>query len=312
MKKLVMFLLVIGFIAILAACGSGASSSSSSSKDSSHKGWPKQMTLVELPNPDDPNAGNVTQPELRNYLSKKLGIPVNEYQSSGGYAPGIEAISSGKLDVMVASPQSFFQANKEAGVDLLARPKSSPAYYSVFITKKDNKEINTINDLKGKSFAFVDPNSSSGYLYPKGTLVQKLKLNPDLVEKSGYFFKNVTFSRSHPNSVEGVVMGDYDGATVAKSVLDGMIKSGTIKKDDIKIIGRTDTIPDATYIIRKNLPSSFKKAVRNAFVSFHNATYFKAVQNNPKGGFIATKQNYYDPALKMLKSIHAIKEGEAK
>jgi len=308
MKKLLMFFLVVGLITILGACGSGASSSSSNSQGSDHKGWPKQMTLVQMPNENNPSAGTAMYPALQKYLSKKLGIKVNEYQSSGGYAPGIEALASGKLDVMVASPMSYFQANKLAGADLLVTPQvKGQEYYTVFITKKDNKDINTISDLRGKSFAFVDAASSSGYLYPKATLVQKLKLNPDLVEKSGYFFKNVTFSQSHPNSVEGVVMGDYDAAAVAKGEIDSMIQSGTIKKDDIKIIGRTDNIPDATYIIRKNLPNSFKKAVRNAFVSFHNKAYFKAVHNDPNARFVATNQNFYDPALKMLGSIHALK-----
>lgn len=310
MKKLSKFFLTVGLISTLAACGNGASSSSSASADTVYKGWPEELTLVQMPNENNPNAASM-HTALRDHLSKELGIEVKEFEG-GSYAVGIEALASGKLDVMLASPMSYYQANQLAGAELLVTPQvEGYEYYTAFITKKDNEEINNMEDLKGKNFAFVNAASSSGYLYPKGTLVQEFNLDPDSVEQSGYFFENVTFSESHPNSVMGVMMGDFDAAAVAIGQLDSMIEAGTIKEDDFKIIGQTQDIPDASYIVRGDLPEDFKNALKDAFVSFEDEKYFEAVHNDPKARFVATKQDYYDPTIEMLDAINALEE-EAK
>ncbi|QNF28694.1 MULTISPECIES: phosphate/phosphite/phosphonate ABC transporter substrate-binding protein [Metabacillus] len=310
MKILSKFFLTVGLISTLAACGNGASSSSSASADTANKGWPEELTLVQMPNENNPNAASM-HTALRDHLSKELGIEVKEFEG-GSYAVGIEALASGNLDVMLASPMSYYQANQLAGAELLVTPQvEGYEYYTAFITKKDNKEINNMEDLKGKNFAFVNAASSSGYLYPKGTLVQEFNLDPDSVEQSGYFFENVTFSESHPNSVMGVMMGDFDAAAVAIGQLDSMIEAGTIKEDDFKIIGQTQNIPDASYIVRGDLPEDFKNALKDAFVSFEDEKYFEAVHNDPKARFIATEQDYYDPTIEMLDAINALEE-EAK
>ncbi|WP_161809762.1 phosphate/phosphite/phosphonate ABC transporter substrate-binding protein [Peribacillus muralis] len=310
MKKLSKFILTVGLVSTLAACGNGEGSSSSTSADTENKGWPKELTLVQMPNENNPNAASM-HTSLRNHLSEELGIEVKEFEG-GSYAVGIEALASGNLDVMLASPMSYYQAHKKADAELLVTPQvEGLEYYTAFITKKDNDEINKMEDLKGKNFAFVNAASSSGYLYPKGTLVKEFDLDPDSVEQSGYFFENVTFSESHPNSVMGVMMGDFDAAAVAKGQLDSMIEAGTIKEDEFKIIGRTDDIPDASYIVRGNLPEDFKKALRDAFVSFEDEKYFEAVHNDPKARFVATEQDYYAPTIEMLGAINALEE-EAK
>ncbi|WP_419892963.1 phosphate/phosphite/phosphonate ABC transporter substrate-binding protein [Oceanobacillus kimchii] len=300
------FFLIVGLITTLAACGNEASSQSSS-EGADNKGWPEELTLVQMPNENNPNAASMHS-ALRDHLAEELGIEVKEFEG-GSYAVGIEALASGNLDIMLASPMSYYQADQKAGAELLAIPQvEGQEYYTAFIAKEDNGEINNLEDIKGKNFAFVNAASSSGYLYPKGTLVQEFDLDPDLVEQSGNFFENVTFSESHVNSVMGVKMGDFDAAAVAIGQLDSMVEAGTIKKDEFKIIGRTDDIPDASYIMREDLPEDFKKALRDAFVSFEDEKYFEAVHNDPKARFVAPEQDYYDTTIEMLEAINALEE----
>lgn len=306
-KILSKFLLIVGLVTMLAACGNEASSKSSDSDGTENKGWPEELTLVQMPNENNPNAASM-HTSLRDHLSEELGLEVKEFEG-GSYAVGIEALASGNLDVMLASPMSYYQADQKAGAELLVIPQvEGQEYYTAFITKKDNEEINNMEDLKGTNFAFVNAASSSGYLYPKGTLVQEFDLDPDLMEQSGYFFENVTFSESHANSVMGVKMGDFDAAAVAIGQLNSMIEAGTINEDEFKIIGRTDDIPDASYIIREDLPEDFKTALRDAFVSFEDEKYFEAVHNDPKARFVAPEQDYYDPTIEMLEAINALEE----
>lgn len=103
-------------------------------------------------------------------------------------------------------------------------------------------------------------------------------------------------------------MGDFEAAAVAAGVIDGMIAAGTIKEGDIKEIGRTQDIPDASYIVRGDLPEDFKEALRDAFVSFENEEYFEAIHQDPKTRFVAVEQDYYDPSIEMLKAINAMEE----
>ncbi|MBP3952276.1 phosphate/phosphite/phosphonate ABC transporter substrate-binding protein [Bacillus suaedae] len=309
MIKLSKIFLTVGLVSALAACGNGESASTSTSADTANNEWPEELALVQMPNENNPNAASM-HTELREHLAKELGVEVKEYEG-GSYAVGIEALASGNLDIMLASPMSYYQAKRVAGAELLVTPQIADyEYYTAFITKGDNEKINSMDDLKGKNFAFVNAASSSGYLYPKGSLVQEFDLDPDLVEQSGYFFENVTFSESQPNSVMGVVMGDFDAAAVAVGVLDMMVEAGSLKEDDFKIVGRTQNIPDASYIIREDLPEDFKTALRDAFLSFENEEYFEAVHNDPSARFVATEPDYYDPTIEMLEAINALEEEE--
>lgn len=106
----------------------------------------------------------------------------------------------------------------------------------------------------------------------------------------------------------GVLMGDFDAAAVAIGQMDSMIQAGTIKEDDFKIIGRTQNIPDASYIIRGDLPEDFKEAIREAFVSFEDEQYFEAVHNDPNARFVETEQTYYVPTIVMLDAINALED----
>lgn len=304
-KKLSKWFLMVGLVATLAACG-GEGNASSSSSDGENEDWPEEIALVQMPNENNPNAASMHS-QLRDHLSEELGIEVVEHQG-GSYAVGIEAMASGNIDIMVATPMSYYQAQQKAGAELLVTPQAedAPDYYTSFITQADNEDINSIEDLEGTNFAFVNAASSSGYLYPKATLVQELDLDPDRVEESGYFFENVTFSESHPNSIMGVAMGDYEAAAVGQ--LDMMIEAGNVEEDEIKVIGRTQDIPDASYIVRGDLPDDLKDALRDAFVSFEDEEYFEAVHNTPNTRFVATEPDYYDPAIEMLEAINALEE----
>lgn len=170
--------------------------------------WPEEITLVQMPNENNPNAGQ-KHDEFRQELEEYLGIKVNEMEGTD-YSVGIEGMASGNIDVMLVSPMSYYQAKERAGAELLVSTPMADDYYTVFITQADNEEINSLEDLKGKSFAFVDQASSSGYMYPKAKLVKDLDLNSDLLENSDYFFSTVAFAGQHQTVATGVSMGDYD------------------------------------------------------------------------------------------------------
>jgi phosphonate transport system substrate-binding protein len=213
---------------------------------------------------------------------------------------------AGKLEVLLVSPMSYYQAKRLAGVEPLVTTGASDAmpYKTVFITKSSRSDINRIEDLQGKTFAFVDPASSSGFMYPKTHLITRLGLDADLLEQPGYFFKTVMYSGKHDFSVIGVDMGDYEAAAVAYEIIFQMHDAGIINRDNIKIVGETEVIPNACYVIRPDLPQDLKDAILNYYLAYNDPEYFQTFYRNPDMRFVRAHDSDYavvDEMVRVLK-----------
>lgn len=264
--------------------------------------WPKKIVLVQMPNENNPAADSQHE-KFGQALSEYLGIEVEAMEASE-YTAAIEGMAGGNIDVMLVSPMSYFQAKERAGAELLVSTPMSAEYVSAFIVRSDRDDITGMEDLRGKTFAFVDQASSSGYLYPKAALVKQLNLDPDQLESSDYFFKTVAFSGSHTTSVSGVQMGDYDAACVAKSIIAQMAEADAVNAEDFKIIGSSDIIPNPAYVARGSLPEDLKAKIKAFFLSYKDADYFEAVHGNRDIRFVEVTEDDYQPAKEMLDLLH--------
>jgi len=297
-KKITAALLVLTIIGGLTGCSKAQAGAVQNSN------WPSSIVVVQFPNENNPNAGTRHE-AFSKALSEYLGgIEIKEIEGTE-YTVGIEAMANGKIDVMGVSPMSYYQAKNRAGAELLVSTPLASEYRTVFITRADNNAINTMEDLKGHNFAFVEQASSSGYMYPKAKLVNDFDLDPALVENNGYFFSSVAFSGAHDASVTGVVMGDYEAAAVAGMIIDQMADAGAVNKEELKIIGQTDLIPNPAYVVRGALPDDLKAKIKEFFLQYSDVEYFKDVHNDENIRFVdITEDDYkiiYDTlsALKM-------------
>lgn len=296
-KKLLYGLAVLVSVGLLTACGS---SSADSKKED---GMPDKVTIVTMPDENNPAAGGKNE-KFQKDLSEAIGLPV-EIMEGADYAVGIEAMKNKKLDVLLVSPMSYFQAKQRVDIDPLVTTTApgSETYRTVFITKKDNDKINSLEDLKGTNFAFVDPASSSGYLYPKYQLVTKLKLDQAKLEEPDYFFKTVAYSGKHDSSVMGVSKGDYDAAAVASQVLQSMDDAGLVKKDELKVVDETQEIPNAAYVIRSELPEELKKKIKDFYLNYDDEEYFKAFYKDGSIRFVEAKDDDYEGVKDITKVL---------
>lgn len=266
--------------------------------------WPHEIVIVQMPDENNPDAGEMHD-GFRKAIEEYLGITVKEMEGSE-YAVGIEAMKSGNLDIMVVSPMSYYQAKMIADAEPLVTSGTmgvNVEYRTVFITRSDRDDINTIEDMRDKTFAFVDPASSSGYLYPKANLIGALGLDTDQLENPGYFFKTVAYSGKHDSSIMGVVNGDYDTAAVALQVIDQLAKAELINKDEIKIIGQTDIIPNACYVMRSTLPKSLKEAIKEFYLQYDDISYFETFYGSSDVRFVEALDSDYDVVDEMFKLL---------
>lgn len=276
---------------MLAGCSSGNSGTA-------ENGWPETFVVTTSVDENNPDADAMND-QFGEDLSEYLGIPVEVYSASD-YTMIVEGMAAGNVNASLVSPMSYFHVKERTNIELVASAKMAAEYRSAFITQGDNDEINSLEDLEGHSFAFVDQASSSGYLYPKATLCRDLDLDPDQLENSDYFFSTVAFSGNHQTSLMGVAMGDYDAACVAESIVAMMEQAGQLEEGALKIIGTTDDIPNPAYVINADLPQDLKDKFKEFLMTYDNADFFEVALGSADMRFGETSEEDFQPAKDVI------------
>ena len=265
------------------------------------RGWPTSITIMQFPDEGNPRMGQLHD-SFRYALQEHLGIEVNELLG-GEFAVGIEAARAGNLDVMMVTPMSYFQAIAVADVEPLVTfsVEAIENYTTVFITRADRDDINTLEDARGRTFAFVDPASSSGYMVPAVFLVEEMGLDVDQLVNPGYFFETVAFSGQHQASIMGILMGDFDVAAVGYPVI-GMM-GDAIDPSELKIIARTAPIPQPMYVIRSDLPRDLIDAILEFYLQFADEDYFESLHGSASVRFIRAYHEDYMGMYRMIQML---------
>lgn len=218
------------------------------------------LTVGLIPS-EDSRAMIANSQAMMDMLSKALGMPVKPFVAAD-YNGVIEALRSKRLDVAYLGPFSYVLGTTVADIEAFAVAETKKAgrtfYHSHVIAHKDSG-IKTVNDLKGKTFAFVDPSSTSGHLFPKAGLM-KAGLNTDKD------FGRVIFSGSHDSNAIAVQNRKVDAAAIADRILDAAINKGLAKREDIVVVWKSDPIPESPTVWRRDLPADLKKRVQAAFL----------------------------------------------
>lgn len=194
------------------------------------------------------------------YYQEKTGLKVKTFIATD-YTALIEALRSGQIDFAWLPPFSYIKAEEVAGGEVLLKAvrRGKAVYYSAIITRSD-KNIKSIEDLKGKNIAWVDPSSVSGHIFPKANLIKRKGIDPDT------FFGKQVFSGAHDALVLAVLNGTVDaGATFCNGPLgeDGAwlqyLTGNDAKK--IRVLFVTDPIPGDTMATSKKFMKENKAIV---------------------------------------------------
>jgi phosphonate transport system substrate-binding protein len=285
----------------LAAAVIGAMGFCPAAKAESVPQWPATVKIGLIPTEGGADILKRFQP-LIEHLQKTLGIKVEGFSASD-YAGIITAMTHKHIDFAYFGPKSYTDAADKAGAQAVALEmdkKRQPGYHGVIITKKDSG-LKTIEQAKGKTFAFTDPNSTSGFLVPNILFARDLKVKPE------NFFQKVSFSGSHGASILAVKNGSIAVAATNNIDLDRMAEKGQASWDDFNVIWRSDLIPGSPMCVRKDLPESLKAAFAGALLMFNsNKMGLEKLQN---GGYTFADDSTYDVIryLKRLKSEMAKK-----
>lgn len=226
------------------------------------------LTLGLLP-AEDPRLILTEAQPLVDRLSAVLKMEVKPFVATD-YNGIIEAMRAKKLDVAFFGPFSYVLAAQVAGAECFALAplgRTGASYRSIIIARKD-KGIRTLADLKGRTFAFVDPSSTSGHLFPKAGLL-KAGFDPDT------HFGRTIFSGGHDASAIAVQNGKVDAAAIADGLLEVALERGAVKRDDVVVVWTSEAIPGAPFAFRKDLPAETRKRIAAAFAELKDVPWGK-------------------------------------
>lgn len=226
-----------------------------------------KLTIGLIPS-EDSQAMIEASKQVLSTLEKQLGMPVVPFVATD-YNGIIEALRAGKLDVAYLGPFSYVLATSVADVEAFAvavtKKTGQSAYKSVILARKDSG-IRQLADLKGRTFAFVDPSSASGHLFPKAGLEQA-GFEP------GKLFSRVIFSGSHDASILAVENHKVDAAAVADRIFASAVAKGLVKQDEFEVVWSSRPIPESPMVWRKALDPALKQKVATALASIKDVPW---------------------------------------
>lgn len=262
-----------------------------------------------------PNESTTDSTDARSTLAKDLGKVINmevkEIQASD-YTAIIEALRTGKADMAYMGALAVAMGAERAGVTpiVMKAPngdKAQAVYHSVFVTQKDNSEINSIKDFKGKTIAFVDPDSTSGNLVPTSEIMKAfpdLHLTNEKIHTNGEFFEAVSFSGKHQAGLQAVIKGDVDIVPISDQIMASEFKNGNADENAVKVVHSSAAIPAEAMVVSKTVNEDLKKTLTKFLVEYNNKNYFDKVIKKADARFVECSMEDYQPIVELNKNIN--------
>lgn len=237
--------------------------------------------------------GEILAAYIEQQTGYKVCVDVPNY-----YITVVEALGTGRADVAIMNTFSYLLAHSKYGAKAhlrVARRHGELSYKGEFIVRADSG-IDSLPQLNGKTIAYVDPSSTSGFIYPKEMLRQR-----------GIKTRQEMFANGHNQVVIKVYQGDVDAGAVFYSppdaitgeVLDARCKVVTQYPDvyeKVRIIALTDSIPNDPVVVRKNLDETIRRAIIDALLQFQSTHEGKEALMTIAGieGFVPASDSDYN------------------
>src|SRR5262245_14961937 len=225
--------------------------------------WPKELTFALLSTENAAEVGRRWAPII-SQLEKDLGVKV-KYTTATDYRGTIEALKFNKAQIGHLGPKSYVEAstNNYANVEpdaQLQLANGSLGYRSCLIVHADS-DIFSPEDTAGKTFAFNDPNATSGYLVPSTFFLMEMNVDPQK------HFSKVMFSGSHEASILAVANKKVEVASTNLPDLQQLTRENKVPRGALRVIWVSRLIPNDPIVVRKDLPVSLKGAVQESLLT---------------------------------------------
>jgi phosphonate transport system substrate-binding protein len=238
----------------------------------------------------DKERNDATYRPLAQYLAARLGRPV-ELRTVDTWEGLAKSLANGETDLSLMGPWGYVLANHAAGAQVVSTIlyDGKPEYFALMITHPDSG-IKTMADLKGKTFAFGDKGSTSGYLIPLHHF-QKQGIDPET------YFSKVLYTK-HQAIETQVAAGQLDAGADYNRNRNAMIEQGLIKAERSVVIWQSAPLPNDAFAVSRSLyeDKAFVAKLQSAL-----ADLGAQLKTQPDllpahySGFVTMDNNFYKP-----------------
>lgn len=219
---------------------------------------PNRLVMGFVPSQNADQLAETAKP-LADMLAKELGIPVDAFVSAQ-YIGLAEAMASRQVDIGFLNSFNYVLTHDQLGaaeVILKSVRNGNHSYRAQFFTRAGSG-IESVADLKGKTVAFVDAASTSGYLFPVDYMMT-LGIDPDT---------DLTprFVGGHDNAILAVYRGDVDAGVSFEDARTLVVNEYPDVMEKVQVIGYTDWIPNDTVSVRPGLDVGLALEIQRAFL----------------------------------------------
>jgi len=243
-----------------------------------------------------------TGEEFGQVLGRLVGVPVRVTVASD-YAAVIEALRNHTADLAFVHPGGYVLASREAKATIVAKNlwHGKSSFTSRFYVRRESG-IKTLEELRGKTIAFVDPVSSSGYIYPMVLLIQRgLVTNRD----PKTFFKDVVFSGAHDASMRALLNGHVDAIASFDLAREQYLKD-PVERERLVVVAETPPIPEAGIAARQGLDAATFAKVRAALLQIRAPQHAALLKRLYEiDGFDVAEDRDYDPVRAAIELLGA-------
>lgn len=262
---------------------------------------PKSLTVGFIPSQNAQILNAKVKP-LQQLLSDELEVPVKVHIATN-YNTMIEGLKSKKIDIAFISPVSYTLAHDAHAADVLLKSKDYLVdnkgnqthhlvdYYRSQIVVRKDSNINHLKDLKDKKIALQDVESTSGYIYPLATLMEKG------IKKSDIQIQQV---KGHDQGLIALLNHDVEAVATYQDARADLKKDNPDIYQETKVIYRTKKIPNDTISVRNDMSNKWKNKISQAFINISHTKKGKQIISDIYGhqGYEKAKDSDFDTVRK--------------
>lgn len=241
--------------------------------------------------------------QVLEYIGTRLGKKIDFIQRKT-YREINELFAKGEIDLALVCSGPYAAGKEKYGFELLATPEiqGTPFYQAYLIVNKESG-YQSLEDLRGRIFAFTDPDSNTGRLVPVYWLAER-NARPET------FFAKTIYTYSHDNSILAVARGLVDGAAVDGLVWDYYNRKNPALTSSTRIIKKSDSYGIPPLVASRYLPAELKGRIRQVLLEMHREPEGRKILKELMiDRFVVPDERWYD-SIRRMERVLASRSGD--